>query len=179
MALKKRGRKPGKKTQKTRSELKLKTHWLDCIQCGLHGADVEGDVTAFTCGTCVQKVVAAPDLKAPLTDEQKIAKKARKEAREARAEAVAAGDVVETPKFAFGRGWHRKIVFSAEVEGKTRYFSLGKEIKKGEHTKLKKEQKKKAKKTAPKKTKGFGRGWHLKAHFVAPNGDVYEKGVKI
>jgi len=177
MALKRRGRKPGKKTLETRSELKLKTHWLDCASCGLHGAEVDGDVTRFTCGTCVQKVVAAPALKAPPTDEQKIAKKARKEAREARRVAIAAGGVVEPPKFKFGRGWHRKIVFSAEVAGKTLYFSLGKEVKKAEFTKFKKAQKSKVKNV--KKPNKFGRGWHLKAKFVAPNGDVYKKGVLV
>jgi len=172
MALKRRGRKPSKKTQQRRSDVQKKAHWLDCIECGVNGSDVEGDVTKFTCGNCVQKAAAPPDLKAPLTDEQKAQKKAKKVAKAEKARALAAGEVVETPKFSFGRGWHRKIVFSAEVNGKTRYFSLGKEIKKAEFTKLKKAQKK-TKKAAPKK---WGRGWHLKVRFVAPNGDVYKRG---
>lgn len=28
-------------------------------------------------------------------------------------------------------------------------------------------------------TKGFGRGWHLKKNFVAPNGDKYSFGQKV
>jgi hypothetical protein len=32
------------------------------------------------------------------------------------------------------------------------------------------------KKTAGKKTVGLGRGWHLKKHFVAPDGTTYSFG---
>lgn len=34
-------------------------------------------------------------------------------------------------------------------------------------------------KTVTVKTKGFGRGWHLKKEFIAPDGAVYRKGVLV
>jgi len=179
MALgKKRGRKPKKSTVKARDAKKMDRHWLDCQNCGLEGAEVDGDVTAFTCGRCAQIGVAAPILPKIITSEEKVARKERKEARMARKAAIARGEVVEkTTKnvLGFGRGWHRKMLFEVEVEGKTRYFTMGKELSKKEFDKLSKTLQSK-KDQGMKPTAGWGRGWHLKDTFVSPTGDYFESG---
>jgi hypothetical protein len=176
MALnKRRGRKPKKATVAERDRLKRKKHWLDCDECGLEGAEVDGDVERFTCGRCVQKMVVPPVFKKPVSPEEKALRQARKLERAKQREAKKAGITLDTKDLGFGRGWHRKALFTTEVDGKPRYFSFGKEITKKEYTKLAKAREKAdAKKAAG--TSGWGRGWHLKGEFVAPTGDLYESG---
>jgi len=171
---KKRGRKPSKKTLKTRTEQKLKRHWLDCKECGIEGADVDGDVVEFTCARCVQKVVIPPPRPKPkLTKEEKELKAARKIERAKLREAKKQGLDFDPKDLGFGRGWHRKALFTTEISGKARYFSFGKEITKKQYAKLEKERSKKA---DAKQSSGWGRGWHLKGEFISPEGDYYESG---
>ena len=176
MALnKKRGRRPKKSTLKAKSELQKKRHWVDC-ECGLDGAMVDGDVVSITCASCVQKVVAAPPTpKQPVSKEEKEMRAARKLERARQKEAKKQGLTLDAKDLGFGRGWHRKILFETEVDGKARYFSEGKEITKRAYNKIAKDREKvESKKAAG--TRGWGRGWHLKGEFVAPSGDLYESG---
>lgn len=178
MALgKKRGRKPSKRTAAARTELQKKRHWLDCVECEIDGAQVDGDVTSFICSTCVAGQVAPPEMPKPaLTPEEKEARAARKTARKERKDAIARGEVPEGPvDLGFGRGWHRKILFKAEVAGKTKYYSRGKEVTASKYKNLSKAEANRQE-SKVKVTAGFGRGWHFKDRFVAPNGDVYNKG---
>ena len=171
---KRRGRKPSKKTLKAQIRLKTQRKWLDC-SCGRDGAWVDGDIDSLTCSYCVQEQVAPPPpAKKALTPEEKVLKIERKKAREAKKAAIARGEVPPpTPKdLGFCRGWHRKQLFEITLENKTRYFSFGKEVTKAEFAKIRKSrvQKDEAKKKA---TSGWGRGWHLKKSFKAPDGTVY------
>ncbi len=175
---KKRGRKPSKKTVKARSKEKTRSHWLDCsTEDCLEGAMCDGDVVVYTCGLCVCKDVPWQLPKPPKTDEEKAAARDRKVAREAKKKAIADGTFVapeKSKKTGFGRGWHRCLIFSnTDEDGKTEYFSKGKKITKARFTKLVKQH---AAKGDAKPTESFGRGWHFKKNFVAPNGDVYECG---
>ena len=54
------------------------------------------------------------------------------------------------------------------------YFSKGESITAAEYRKIKKGLDKES--ANKKATSGFGRGWHFKDVFIAPNGDKYEKG---
>jgi len=180
MALgKKRGRKPKKETVLANDVKKMNRYWLDCHVCGMDGAEVDGDITRFTCGRCAQIGVPAPVLPKTMTSEEKKARKERSKARKERKEAIARGEIVPQKSaqalLGFGRGWHRKILFEVEVEGKTRYFSKGKELTKTQFTKLTKTQNEKNEK-GKKPSSGWGRGWHLKDTFVSPEGDYYESG---
>jgi len=177
MALgKKRGRKPKKSTVNAKDLVKKEKHWVDCSECGLESAKVDGDIVSFTCARCVQKSVAPPPPpKRPVSAEEKALRQARKIERAKLKEAKKAGITLDTKDLGFGRGWHRRVVFTTEVEDKPRYFSFGKEITKKEYDKLVKARAKAdAKKEAG--TSGWGRGWHLKGEFVAPTGDLYESG---
>ncbi len=170
---KKRGRKPTKRTVEAKTAIQRQKHWLDCDECGLDGAEVEGDVSRFICARCVQRIAEPPDLPKRQTKEEKQAAVARKAEKAALKLAELKGETSPT-KLNFGRGWHRRILFKAEVEGKTRYYSKGKEITAAKYKKMDKEQKGQVKPV--KTTVGFGRGWHFKDVFMAPNGDRYEKG---
>lgn len=178
---KRKGRKPGKKAFELQATARRNRHWIDCQgdDC-LESAEVDGDVIGWTCALCVGKEIPWPVAKQPLTTEEKKAKVERKAARLAKKEAIAAGTYVEPEKSAksvtsgFGRGWHRCIVFSHLGEdGKEAFYSRGKKITKAQFTKLVGEH---ADKHAPKPTAEFGRGWHFRNVFVAPNGDVYNMG---
>jgi hypothetical protein len=173
---KKRGRKPSKKTLKTRTEQKLQRLWLDCKECGVESAEVDGDVIEFTCSRCVQKLVVPPPKPRPkLSKEEKALRAQRKIERAKLREAKKQGITIDAKDLGFGRGWHRKALFKTEIDDKARYFSFGKEVTKKEYDTVAKERTKtNAAKTN--KTSGWGRGWHLKGEFVAPTGDVYESG---
>lgn len=178
MALgKTRGRKPSKKTLAIRSARSKQRHWLDCAECGIDGAQVDGDVTRFVCSTCVAKTAGPPEApKQALTPEEKLARAARKTARKERKDAIARGETPQGPvDLGFGRGWHRKILFKAEVAGNTKHYSRGKEITAAKYKNIAKAEAKRQQ-SKVKVTAGFGRGWHFKDRFVAPNGDVYKKG---
>jgi len=174
---KRRGRKPGKKAFAKQVEARRNPHWLDCQECGLEGAEVDGDVTAYTCWKCVCSAIPWPVAKQPESADEKTARLERKAARLAKKEAIAKGTYVEPTKpgsLGFGRGWHRCVIFSQlDEDGKQVYYSRGKKITKAQFTKLVREH---AKKHAPKPTAEFGRGWHFRKLFVAPNGDVYTMG---
>ena len=177
MALgKKRGRRPKKSTVKARTELQRKRHWVDCKECGLDGAEVDGDIESMICSRCIQKGVAPPPPpKKPISAEEKALKVARKLERVKAKEAKRQGLTLDTKDLGFGQGWHRKILFETEVDGKARYFSEGKEVTKKQYDKIARARAKiEAKKAAG--TSGWGRGWHLKGEFVAPTGDLYESG---
>ncbi len=174
---KRRGRKPGVKAFAKQAEARANRHWLDCQECGVESAEVDGDVTAFTCALCVSAAIPWPKPKQPETDDEKRTRLERKAARLAKKEAMVAGTYVEPTKpgsLGFGRGWHRCVIFSQlDEDGKQVYYSRGKKITKAQFTKLVREH---AKKHAPKPTAEFGRGWHFRKLFVAPNGDVYTMG---
>jgi hypothetical protein len=172
---KKRGRKPSKGTVKTRDELKKKRHWLDCAECGLDGAWVDGDVTRLTCALCVQKKLAPP--KAPakkLTGDEKAIRDKRREERKQYLLAVLRGEVAPEKKFSFGRGWHRRLLFKTELDGKDRYFSEGKEVTKAQYAKIEKVQATKADAKANKPARV--RGWHFMEKFVDEKGNLYKRG---
>ena len=173
---KKRGRKPSKRTQQSRSALQKKRHWLDCDECDTEGAWVDGDINKLICPRCTQKRCAPPDMpKKPLNDEERKLRLARKLERAKLKEAKRQGIVLDTKDLGFGRGWHRTALFVTEIDGKSRYFTFGVEITKKEYSKLLKEHTK-AVTAKVSKTTGWGRGWHLKGEFVSPEGDVYESG---
>ena len=178
---KRKGRKPGKKAFEKQATARANRHWIDCQgdDC-VESAEVDGDVIGWTCTRCVGKETPWPVAKQPPTVEEKKAKAERKAARRAKKEAIAAGTYVEPEKSAksvtsgFGRGWHRCIVFSHLGEdGKEAFYSRGKKITKAQFTKLVEEH---ADKHVLKPTAEFGRGWHFRKVFVAPNGDVYNMG---
>lgn len=171
---KKRGRKPSKKTVAAKSALQKKKHWLDCDNedCGTgDGAYVDGDVVGFTCGSCVALTVAAPEQPKPaLTyaekQERKAARAERKKVRDAAK--------VNRESLGLGRGWHKRILFKTEKDGKQLYFSRGKKITAAKYKALEKKVAKTAKAKDAKPS--FGRGWHFKKTFVGPDGSVYESG---
>ena len=173
---KKRGRKPSKKTLKARTKEKMQRHWLDCHVCGDDGAEVDGDITKFTCGRCAMIGVAPPVLSKALTDEEKKARKERREAREKRKKDILAGKIPAS-KVAIGvRGWHLKILFTAEVNGKQKYYSRGKEITKAAYKKIEKEQAAKKATKADEDAVKHIRGWHKKDIYVGPEGETYMFG---
>ncbi len=93
------------------SRLKKKRVWVDCDSCfGDDGAWVDGTIVAVTCARCMQIACGPPE-----------------------------ETVVPTRKYAgfdFPRGWWRKITFSGEHDGKTRYYTRGNEITRAEYKKL-------------------------------------------
>jgi len=120
-------------------------------------------------------VAPPPPPKRPLSLEEKALRAARKAERARLKEAKKAGITLDTKDLGFGRGWHRKALFTTEIDEKPRYFSFGKEVTKKEYDKLAKARAKADAKKAS-GTQGWGRGWHLKGEFVAPTGDLYESG---
>lgn len=110
--LKRKKDKRSKEVRDTESRLKRQMHWLDCKECGLDGAEVDGTVTAFTCWRCIAKSTPVPEL--PVTVVKKYAKYQE----------------------SFDRGWWKKILFSGEHEGEMLYFNRGKKISKAEHDRL-------------------------------------------
>ena len=97
----------------TESRLKKSRHWLDCKECRINGAEVDGTIVAIICWECTAMKTASPEDLAPV-----------------------AGKKYAQYKDSFARGWWKKIVFSGEHDGKTMYFSRGKEITKAEYKKL-------------------------------------------
>lgn len=173
---KRRGRKPGKKAFEQQAVARANRHWLDCQDCGLESAEVDGDVVAFTCALCICKQIPWPVAKQPATAEEKQARAERKQARLERKEAIARGEAPPAKiDLGFGRGWHRRLLFSAEIDGEMRYYSKGKPVTKAQYTKIERAQVKQAKAKLAGQS-GFGRGWHFKLKFIAPNGDIYNMG---
>lgn len=165
----------GKHDVRTRAAREEKV-WLVCKKCEVNGSYCDAGTLSLICARCVVRMVPFPILKPRETTEEKSARLARKVDRETRKAAIADGTYVE-PKsrkdMGFGRGWHKKMLFKTGTNGTTEYFTRGEKITKKEYTRLNREQKN----TAKEKTKtSFGRGWHFKAVFIAPNGDRYEKG---
>ena len=87
-------------------------HWLDCRECGINGAEVDGTVTAYLCWRCTDRMCPVPEL--PPT----VVKKYKKYEE------------------SFDRGWWKKILFSGEHDGETLYFNRGKKISKAEYDRL-------------------------------------------
>ena len=177
MALKKRRKKwkVTKKGEKPKPRSKRTFHWITCKKCGVAEQYCETNVNWFICGTCVQHMIPGPALTKTLSPEEKEQRKLRREEREARQAAIDRGETPPPKKdIGFGRGWHKKLIYKLKKDGKTLYFSKGEPITAAEYRKIKKGL---DKESADKKaTSGFGRGWHFKDVFIAPNGDKYEKG---
>ena len=172
----KRGRKPGKQAFEKQAVARANRHWLDCQECETESAEVDGDVVAFTCALCMCKQIPWPTAKQPPTAEEKQARAERKQARLERKEAIARGEAPPVKEdLGFGRGWHRRLLFTSEVDGEMRYYSKGKSVTKAQYTKIERAQAKQAKAKLAGQS-GFGRGWHFKKNFIAPNGDVYNMG---
>lgn len=168
-----------------------------CETCGINKEMVANGMQLAMCSPCIQKQVAPPKAPAPkLTAEQKALKAERKLQRVALkatdAEFKAARKAGRKPKIkqlvapkdlGFSRGWHWKKLFKTEIgedaqKQPVRYFTLGKEISQSQYEKLLKETAN-AVMAKVKPTAGFGRGWHLKKKFIAPDGTVYHKGKKV
>ena len=160
------------RTRQVRGE----SNWLTCRKCEVAEKQCEAGITAFTCARCVVVMVPFPVLKPLPTPEEKAARTARRQEREDRKAAIADGSYVP-PKsrkdLGFGRGWHKKVLFSTGTNGTTEYFTRGEKITKKEYDRINREQKKMVKE---KKKNSFGRGWHFRAVFIAPNGDEYSRG---
>ncbi len=151
--------------QKAGAKLAKQTHLLDCSVCAVESGIVPGDVVKFTCDRCTQQTVPGPVLA-----EKQTKKKL---------------------KYDFGRGWWRKILFTAMVEGEKAWFSRGERITEAEYLKVEAEQnapddtpkrgrgRPRKNGNVPRKVRvGFGRGWHLKKDFTAPDGTKYKFGIK-
>ncbi len=164
----------GRHDVRTRA-VKGPSHWLTCRKCEIAERECESSVTSFICARCVVVMVPFPVLKPQMTEEEKSARRARAEERRLRKEAIARGEKVAPSRkdLGFGRGWHKKVLFKTGTNGKTEYYTKGEQITKKEYDTINREQKKAVKE---KKKNSFGRGWHFKAVFIAPNGDRYEKG---
>lgn len=179
--LKRRGRKPGKKSQKKlAATLKKGPKELECEQgCG-NVVTVDGTIGSVICPDCVQKLILPPPKPKPaLTEAERKLKAERKLERAKKKAAKAAGiKYVSTKDLGFTRGWHLKKFFETSVDGKTRVFSFGKEISKKKADQLRKEAQKAQAAQEQKEATAFGRGWHFKAKYIGPNGEIYEKGVK-
>lgn len=168
-----------------------------CEACGLNSERVANGMKLAMCSPCIQKQAAPPKAPLPkLTSEQKALKAERKLQRVAQkamaVELKTARKAGRKPKIkqlvapkdlGFTRGWHWKKLFKTEIgadaqKQPARYFTLGKEISQSQYEKLLKETVN-AVMAKVKPTAGFGRGWHLKKKFVAPDGTVYHKGKKV
>ena len=114
--LKRKKDRRSKEIRDTENRLKRQTHWLDCKECGLDGAEVDGTVKSFTCWRCTAKTTAPPQL--PVTVGKKYAEY----------------------KDSFKRGWWKKILFSGEHDGEMLYFNRGKKISEAEYNRLMREQ---------------------------------------
>jgi hypothetical protein len=133
-----------KKSKQSNSPIRsqLGTHWLDCDECGIEGADVDKDVTRFVCWRCTAAKINAPEFSEETQEE-----KARRQVRNWK-KAIAASlekQNLEVPKEfqiktrkkrkakkvgaarpkGYTRGWHRRKVF---VSDDKRFFTYGKEI---------------------------------------------------
>lgn len=162
--------------------VKLGTKILTCSTCNEVDVKVDADTSTVTCATCTQKLAGAPAApKAPLSVEERELRAARKAEKIAKKAAKQAGIEYKLSKdLGLTRGWWFKKLFKTSIDkhGKpceTQYFSLGKSITKEEYERLEKElaTAKSAKKSAE---RHWGKGWHLKKHFVAPDGSVWSKG---
>lgn len=152
-----RGRPPKKKKIEERGY-----HIIDCRECG-RSAELPKSAVKYTCSFCVTDMMPHPP-----TPVRKQTVKSKLAALQ-KADDKAAGPIDAI----MPRGWHRRKLFEITVAGKKYYYSKGKEIKASEYKALLKE-------AEPSKShSGFGRGWHLKKVFVAPNGDKYSYGKKV
>ena len=149
--------------------------WLDCKKCEVNGSWCDAGTRSLICTRCVVVMVPFPVLKPLMTPEEKSARAARSAERKVRKEAIARGEKMAPSRkdLGFGRGWHKKVLFQTGANGATEYYTRGEKITKKEYNRINREQKKSVKE---KKKNSFGRGWHFKAVFIAPNGDRYEKG---
>lgn len=175
MALgKTRGRKPSKKTVAAKSALQKKRHWIDCVACEIEGAYVDGDVEQLTCAGCMSLMVAPPEARKPA---RSAAEKAERKAARAERKKVRDAAKANREDLGLGRGWHKRILFKTEKDGKALYFSRGKKITAAAYKAL---EKKAAKTSKAKNAKpSFGRGWHFKKEFVGPDGELYKAGKKV
>lgn len=153
------------------------THYLECKVCGDEQL-MPASASGFTCSDCVTKMMPSPKLPKPETGLRADLKKARRARRKKIRDAELAGKkppkIAKVPKLP--RGWHRRKLFEITVSGKTRYYTEGKEVSQKEYEQIRDDP------DGPggeNNHTGYGRGWHLKKKFVAPDGTVYSYGKKV
>jgi len=179
--LKRRGR-PAKVT----SQVKKPTGSIElkCSECE-NIVKCAADTSTVICSDCMMKKVDPPKQpKAPLTEEQKALKVARKLERAKIKAAKASGISYKSQKdLGYGRGWWLKKLFKTAIDhdGKAsdqKFYSYGKEITRDEYETLEKAEADKAVTKAAKKQNAMPRGWHLKKLFEK-NGKFYSFGKEI
>jgi hypothetical protein len=173
-AIKKRGRKLGKKTQEKLFK-KRGNKWMLCSRgCGEEEL-VDSDVKSFICGRCVQTMVPPPEKpKTRLSDEEKKLRAERKLERARKREAKKNGiKLPDRTDLGFTRGWHLKKLFKVEVDGKMEYYARGQKITKAEAKKIEGDLENGKK---VKKQNGKPRGWHFMKEFIDSDGNVYHRG---
>lgn len=133
---------------------------------------------AYTCSDCVTRMMPHPEstkqkqgIYAKIADAKGAQQRKISDALSKGKKPPRQKKIPELP-----RGWHRRKLFEITVAGQTYHYAEGVEITLKEYKALSK---------APGRTNanashlGFGRGWHLKKSFVAPNGDKYSYGKKV
>ena len=145
-------------------------HDLECRVDGCYSAlIVPKDAVSVMCSTCLAALCEPP----PVRREANPAKaQLRKIKRNFASEGINTADLPSFPK-----GWHRRKHFKIKVGKKTYYFASGRPVSRKEFTESKKLAKREIAKSAP--HSGYGRGWHLKKEFIAPDGTVFSYGKEV
>lgn len=151
------------------------THTLACRECGEEEV-MPRSAVKFTCSSCVIKVTPGPENIKPKNEVKAKIRQLKKVRQKKISNALLAGK--QKPKIKkppeFPRGWHRRKLFEITVAGETHYYTMGQEITAEEFASLRDDPE-----NSDDKHAGYGRGWHLKKHFVAPDGTVYEYGKEV
>ena len=162
--------------RKTPLKVERGYHFLCCRVCGAE-REIPRSAKAYTCSDCVTKMMPPPE-----STKQKqgiYAKIAEAKGAQQRKTSDALSKGKKPPRHKkiseLPRGWHRRSFFEIKVLGKTYYYAEGKEITQKEYDKIKDGA---SASSAKASHLGFGRGWHLRKLFVAPNGDKYSYGKK-
>jgi hypothetical protein len=160
-----RKRKPGK--NQANKKLSGVTD-MACRECGGDVYTIPADVKSVLCSICLAQKIPAPK-------EKKTFNPAKRAIRKAKVQAESAGDVEKLPNLP--KGWHRRKFFKIKIVDKWYYFVKGNTVTRADFFLAKKEQDTAKQIVAP--HSGYGRGWHLKKRFVAPDGKIFEYGKEV
>ena len=156
------------KSDKTKERIGLVD--MECrIKGCVNALYVPADVVSVMCSTCFTALCPPPALCKETNPAKQQLQKVQQDLR-------SKGDwEVELP--AFPKGWHRRKHFKIKIGDKTYYFSKGQPLTRNEFNSSKRKAKAVQAKATP--HSGFGRGWHLKKEFVAPDGTVFSYGKEV
>lgn len=145
---------------------------IDNFECRTDGCSswvyAPSDTKTILCWRCLAMRVPPPV-------EKKESNTAKSKLRAIRNAATTSGEITELPEFP--KGWHRRKHFKIKVGKKTYYYVRGGEVKRADYLLEKRKQDTHVRKQGA--HSGYGRGWHLRRRFDAPDGKTFAYGKEV